>query len=140
MSYSELIRATRPAKTAFGERFVEFLQAGLSQEIIDAVNYNIIAYQQARGDVRTDRMVPQREVKMSNAKFHDREKVIMMNDSDGKVLRQLNEFRAENSLDMDEVAQQWFDYITDGVIGPALGDALRNGDEKDEEAAVGGRC
>ncbi len=59
MSYQETLAET-PVKSAFSSRFVEFLQAELSAESVETVNYNIIEYQKANGTLRTDRRVERR--------------------------------------------------------------------------------
>ena len=124
----EVAKAQRE-KAPFCERFIEFLQAGLDQEIIDSVNYNIIAWQERKEMLRTDRDFeyynPQATKPLSKHRFESNEEAIMANKSDAQVLEQMAAFRAENSLDMDEEAQQWFDYITTGQIGAEVAKRLR---------------
>jgi hypothetical protein len=97
------------------ERFIEFLQAGLEQETIDFVNYNIIEWQRLGGQVCTDRQFRHYDhTHWSQGVFDANETAIQANISDAQALNQLAEFKAETSLDMDEEAQGWFDYITTG--------------------------
>lgn len=115
---AEVARAQKN-KTPFCERFIEFLQAGLDQVTIDAVNYNIIAWQEREGILRTDREFEyyNRDAKkgLSAERFKSNEANIMQNKSDAAVLGKLAAFKAENSLDTDGEAQKWFDYVVGGV-------------------------
>jgi len=108
-------------KTPFCERFIEFLQAGLDQATIDAVNYNIVAWQESEGVLKTDREFeyynPNAKKPMSGERFKGNEANIMQNKSDAKVLGELAEYKAEYSLDMGEVVQGWFDYVRTGQRG-----------------------
>ena len=38
--------------------------------------------------------------------------IVEQNASDGKMLKKLAAYRQENSLDMDEAEQEWYDYVT----------------------------
>lgn len=117
---AEVVKAQRE-KTPFCERFIEFLQAGLDQSVMDAMNYNIIAWQERKGMLRTDRYFehypdPASKPKpMSKHKFETNEAAIMQNQSDAQVLEQMGEFMSENFHGMDDEAQGWFDYVAKGV-------------------------
>ena len=116
---AEVAKAQRE-KTPFCERFIEFLQAGLPQEVVDAVNYNIIAWQEQKGELKTDRHCEyypapgSKAPPMSKYKFETNEAAIMQNKSDAQALEQMSEFKAENSLDMGDEAQKWFEYVVNG--------------------------
>jgi len=112
-----LVKQGRETKTEFSQRFVDFLKAGLDQHTIESVNYNVIAYQQKNGTLRTDRMVEPKKEKMKRSYYERRETALMQNESDQQAIDNLAVYKQENSLDMDETADQWFDYITTGTIG-----------------------
>lgn len=114
----------KPGHTAFGDRYIEFLQAGLEKAVLESVNFNVVAYQEKNGTLRIDRTVPAKREKMTREYFQNRESVIMMNESDAQVLKQLAEFKAENSLDMEEVGEQWFEYIIAGQVGSKVAEML----------------
>ena len=108
-------------KTPFCERFIEFLQAGLDQATINAVNYNIIAWQEREGVLKTDREFehysPYAKKPLSTERFKSNEANIMQNKSDAAVLAKMAGYKSEYSLDMNEVEAQWFDFITTGQMG-----------------------
>ena len=127
---AEVAKAQRET-TPVCERFIEFLQAGLDQATMDAVNYNIIAWQERKGVLKTDREFehynPTAKKPMSAGRFNSNEANIMQNKSDAAVLAKMADYKTENSLDMDDEAQQWFEYVTTGQIGTAVSDALNSG-------------
>ena len=114
---NEVAKAQRE-KTPFCERFIEFLRARLDEATMDAVNYNIIAWQEGKGELTTDRKFehynPAATKPMTKERFAGNEAAIMQNKSDARALDQMAAFKTNNSFDMGEVAQQWFDYITTG--------------------------
>ena len=102
--------------TPFCVRYIEFINAGLDKEVQDAVMFNIIAWQQAKGELKTTRIFKHYEgQKMAPQVFESNEAAIMQNKSDAIVLEKLATYKAENSLDMSEAEAQWFDYVTEGV-------------------------
>ena len=120
MSYHEVL-AAREVKSPFSERFIQFLQAGLSWDVVEAVTYNVAAYQQNSGELRTNRVVPPRREGESGEQFQLRRDIIDQNASDEKMLRKLSAYREENSLDMDDTEQGWYDYIATGAGAQSLG-------------------
>ena len=114
-----------PVKSDFSSRFIEFLQSGLSRELVETVNYNIIDYQRNNGLLRTDRPVPLKREGMSRKAFDACEDIVLLNKSDGQVLKQLATYKEKNSLDMDEEADQWFMCITEGTVGGKVSEVLR---------------
>jgi len=117
---AEVAKAQRE-KTPFCERFIEFLRARLDQATMDAVNYNIIAWQEREGVLKTDREFeyynPDAKKGMSAHRFKSNEANIMQNKSDVAVLEKMAAYKSEYSLDMDEVEMQWFEYVTTGQVG-----------------------
>ena len=116
---------SRPQKTEFGTRFSEFVQAGLDRDMQDGVLFNVVMYQSKNNTLRTDRPVQEKQDKMARTYFLNRERALMMNESDDQVLQQMVEYKALNSLDMDDEAQEWFDFITTGQIGALVAGRLR---------------
>ena len=96
--------------TSFSTRYIEFLQAGLAPAVQDSVMFNIIEWQWKKGELRTDRQYSRyiEGQEISHDAFVANEAVIMANKSDAKVLAQMTEFKAENSMDMDEAGDAWF--------------------------------
>ena len=122
----EVAKAQRE-KTPFCERFIEFLQAGLDQDTMDAVNYNIIAYQEKKGILKTDRDFDYYgKQAMPDASFKNNESSIMQNKSDAAVLEKMAAYKTDNSLDMGEEAQKWFEYVVEGT--PLTADEQAVGD------------
>ena len=117
---AEVAKAQRE-KTPFCERFIEFLRAGLGKMTVDAVNYNIIAWQERKGVLKTDREFehynPNAKKPMSGERFKSNEANIMQNKSDAAVLAKMAGYKSEYSLDMNEVEAQWFEYVTTGQMG-----------------------
>lgn len=118
------VAKTQREKTPFCERFIEFLRAGLDKATMDTVNYNIIAQQERKGMLKTDRHFehypdPASKAKpMSKLRFDTNEAAIMQNKSDAQVLEQMRVFMSENFHGMDEEAQGWFDYVVSGIAVP----------------------
>jgi len=112
--------ARSAAKTPFSRRYIKLLRADIPPEIRDSVMFNIIEWQWKKGELREDRQYKtyNKEKPMSNEAFVANEAAIMANKSDGAVLAQLVVFKAENSLDMDEVGDVWFAYVTEGGSRP----------------------
>lgn len=114
----------------FCTRFIEFLQAGLDKATVDAVNYNIIAQQERKGVLKTDRHFehypdPASKAKpMSPLRFDTNEAAIMQNKSDARVLEQMRVFMSENFHGMDDEAQEWFEFIIAGQIGAEVAKKL----------------
>lgn len=117
---------SRPPKTEFSKRFVEFIQARLDKQVQACVLFNVVMYQSKNNTLRTDRPVAEKRDKMPRQYFLNRERALMMNESDDQILQQMVDYKTANSLDMDEEAQQWFDFITKGEIGAEVAKRLRN--------------
>lgn len=120
----EVVKRQRE-KTPFGSRYIQFLQADIPKAIIDQVVFNIVAWQEKRGVLRTDRQFEyyKENERMPDEKFAANEDAIISNKSDDLVLSQMAEFREQNSLDMCPEAEAWFEYVTRGGHKPAqLGD------------------
>ena len=116
---------SRPQKTEFGKRYVEFIQAHLDKDVQECVLFNVVMYQSKNNTLQTDRVVQEKKDNMSATYFQNRESALMGNESDDQILQQMVEYKRENSLDMDEVEQQWFDFITTGQIGAEVAKRLR---------------
>lgn len=110
-------------KTPFCERYIEFLQAGLPKAVQDSVVFNIVDWQWKEGKLRTDRQwEPYEGFKMVGTKpqgwdpgrFKANEDAILSNKSDEKILAEMVAFKEENSLDMCETGEAWFEYVTEG--------------------------
>ena len=112
--------AKMPAGTTpFSVRYLEFINAGLDKEVQDAVMFNIIACQQAKGELKTTRVFRHYgEQKMSPQAFEANETIIMQNKADAIVLGKLKDFREHNSLDLCSVGGKWFEYVTTEVEEP----------------------
>jgi hypothetical protein len=119
----EVIKAQRQ-KTPFSTRYIEFVRANIRDAVRDSVIFNIVAWQQTKGKLRTDRQFEyygKRHSKKEGwheSRFRANEDAIIANKSDAKMLEQMTAFRAENSLDMDEEGEAWFVYITEGGDRP----------------------
>ena len=120
------LAASRPPQTEFGKRYIEFLQARLDADVQECVRFNVVMYQSKNNTLRTDRPVAEKRDKMPRQYFLARERALMMNESDDQVLEQMVMFKTENSLDMDDEAQQWYDFITTGQIGADVAKRLRS--------------
>ena len=120
--YIEGLKA-KIASIEWGMRYIEFLRAGLPEEVQDAVVYNIISWQWKEGMLRTDRHFKHygKDEKVAPSLFKANAEAISANSSDAKVFEQLGEFKEENSLDMCEDGEKWFRYV---VGKPAQADDL----------------
>lgn len=107
-------------KTPFCDRYIEFLRAHLGKAITDSVVFNIVNWQWKKGELREDRQFKWRYRRnpMSAGAFKANEEAVMANKSDGKILAQMAEFKDKNLLDMCEVGESWFVYITEGGTIP----------------------
>lgn len=102
-----------PVKSEFSQRYVELLQANLTADVLEAVDFNVIEHLRQRGMFRDDRPVVVKREKMARSEFESREAVIMLNDSDAQVLRQLLAFKndPEKSMDLHGEGEEWYAYI-----------------------------
>jgi hypothetical protein len=112
-----IVAKAQREKTPWCERYIEFLQADLPKAITESVVFNIVQWQWKQGQLRTDRQYRGyvEGQRMSEEAFEANEANIMANKADDKILRQMVEFKEEHSLDMCEIGEQWFAYVTEGV-------------------------
>lgn len=107
-------------KSPFSKRYIKLLRSNIAAGIRDSVTFNIIEWQWKKGELREDRQFS-RDVEgeaISREAFQRNEEAIMANKSDALALSQMLEFKKRNSMDMDEVGEAWFVYVTEGGDRP----------------------
>jgi hypothetical protein len=123
------------------------IQANYSQEIsaneLRNITLNVAAHQRGAKILRHDRFVLRPDATreqltakangkplFSKADFDTREAAIMMNQSDGKILDEMEELERETGLDMSEHEQDWYNYVIGGGERPETMEAQED-DESD---------
>lgn len=114
----DLVARAQKEKTPFCNRYIEFLRSGLGRSTMDLVLFNIVAWQEGKGELRTDRQFEYYSKPMTRKAFENNEEAIIANKSDAKILSELGEFKEAHSLDMSSLGERWFVYVTEGGDWP----------------------
>lgn len=119
-------KVSTTAKTEFGKRWMEMVQANYDREIsgdeLRTITMNVAAHQRDAKILRRDRHVLKVDISRERAtdkknpgltleEYRSREIALMANQSDAKILDEMEEIERESGLDMTEHEQAWYDYI-----------------------------
>ena len=110
------------ASIEWGMRWIEFLGAVLGKAVTESVVYNVVEWQWKEGVLRADRQYQHynrdAEKGMSADAFKANEASIISNKSESKILAQMGKYKEKHSMDMCDVAEAWFGYVTEGGAIP----------------------
>lgn len=127
------VTAELNSRTDFGTRWCEMLTANeegiLSKDALRTITMNVVQKQERSKLLRRDRHVQPKSDQMARPYFEARETALIMNASDGAILNEMEEVRREAGLDMSEIEQAWFDYVTSGGDLPELQEAVTERDD-----------